>query len=109
MESIRPGFLGRGEAALKKGMSTEELRRIKKLFSNQEVTRPGIWSGEKHLVWDRCAIGSKLPFFSYFRDGKLNLIVGVYIPVIRIPVIKGGMTIPNIIRRLDPGTECLFF
>ena len=32
----------------------------------------------------------------------INPIVGVYIPIIRIPI-KGGMTIPNI-RSLDPGT-----
>ena len=32
----------------------------------------------------------------------INLIVGVYIPIIRIPI-KGGMTIPNI-RSLDCGT-----
>ncbi len=33
----------------------------------------------------------------------INPIVGVYIPIIRIPVIKGWMTIPNT-RSLDPGT-----
>ena len=32
----------------------------------------------------------------------INRIVGVYIPIIRIPI-DGGMTIPNI-RSLDPGT-----
>ncbi len=32
----------------------------------------------------------------------INPIVGVYIPIIRIPI-KGGMTIPNI-GSLDPGT-----
>ena len=32
----------------------------------------------------------------------INPIVGVYIPIIRIPI-KGGMTIPNI-TSLDPGT-----
>ena len=32
----------------------------------------------------------------------INLIVGVYIPITRIPI-KGGMTIPNI-RSLDCGT-----
>ena len=35
-------------------------------------------------------------------DGKLNPIVGVYIPIIRIPI-KGGMTIPNI-APFDHGT-----
>ena len=35
-------------------------------------------------------------------DGKLNPIVGVYIPIIRIPI-KGGMTIPNI-ATFDHGT-----
>ena len=33
----------------------------------------------------------------------INLIVGVYIPIIKIPPSKGGMTIPNI-GSLDPGT-----
>ena len=33
----------------------------------------------------------------------INPIVGVYIPIIRIPVIKGGMTIPNT-TSLDPGS-----
>ena len=35
----------------------------------------------------------------------INLLVGVYVPIIRIPGfhIKGGMTIPNI-RSFDPGT-----
>ena len=42
----------------------------------------------------------------------INLIVGVYIPIIRIPI-KGGMTIPNT-RSLDPSTYgfpgvCVFF
>ena len=32
----------------------------------------------------------------------INPIVGVYIPIIRIPI-KGGMTIPNTMS-LDPGT-----
>ena len=37
----------------------------------------------------------------------INLIVGVYVPIIRIPI-KGGMTIPNI-RSLDPGTYGFIF
>ena len=41
-------------------------------------------------------------YFHIIGDGKLNPIVGVYIPIIRIPI-KGGMTIPNI-GSLDPGT-----
>ena len=35
----------------------------------------------------------------------INLIVGVYISIIRIPI-KGGMTIPNT-RSLDPGSYAL--
>ena len=35
-------------------------------------------------------------------DGKLNPIVGVYIPIIRIPI-EGEMTIPNI-ATFDHGT-----
>ena len=38
-------------------------------------------------------------------DKLINPIVGVYIPIIRIPI-KGGMTIPNT-RSLDPGS-CMF-
>ena len=46
-------------------------------------------------------LGSKLPFYSYGRDGKINLIVGIYIPMIRIPVIKGwSFPIPK-----DQGVE----
>ena len=36
----------------------------------------------------------------------INPIVGVYIPIIRIPI-KGGMTIPNI-ATFDHGTYILF-
>ena len=41
--------------------------------------------------------GRSTPIISIYiiGDGKLNPIVGVYIPIIRIPI-KGGMTIPNI-------------
>ena len=47
--------------------------------------------------------GSKLPWnFHIIGDGKINPIVGVYIPTIRIPI-KGGMTIPNI-ATFDHGT-----
>ena len=35
----------------------------------------------------------------------INPIVGVYIPIVRIPI-KGGMTIPNI-ATFDPGTHVL--
>ena len=35
-------------------------------------------------------------------DKLINPIVGVYIPIIRIPI-KGGMTIPNTMS-FDPGT-----
>ncbi len=56
---------------------------------------------------------TSIPFNSYMCWGLnfhcfpmvgmvINLIVGVYIPIIRIPI-KGGMTIPNI-RSLDCGT-----
>ena len=34
-------------------------------------------------------------YFHIIGNGKINPIVGVYIPIIRIPL-KGGMTIPNI-------------
>ena len=42
-------------------------------------------------------------YFHIIGDGKLNPIVGVYIPIIRIPI-KGGMTIPNI-ATFDHGTN----
>ena len=38
--------------------------------------------------------GRNSHYFHMIEDGKLNPIVGVYIPIIRIPI-KGGMTIPN--------------
>ena len=41
-------------------------------------------------------------YFHIIGDGKLNPIVGVYIPIITIPI-KSEMTIPNI-GSLDPGT-----
>ncbi len=41
-------------------------------------------------------------YFHIIGDGKLNPIVGVYIPIIRIPI-EGGMTIPNI-ATFDHGT-----
>ena len=49
-------------------------------------------------------LGSRLPLFSIAMVGighQPNS-GGVYIPIIRIPVIKGGMTIPTM--SLDPGT-----
>ena len=47
-------------------------------------------------------------YFHIIGDGKLNPIVGVYTPIITIPI-KGEMTIPNI-GSLDPGTyRWLFF
>ncbi len=48
--------------------------------------------------------GSKLPLFPYNRGWFINPIVGVYIPIIRIPI-EGGMTIPNI-ATFDHGTYC---
>ena len=47
-----------------------------------------------------CAIGSKLPLFPY--NGRWSSTIGIYIPIIRIPII-GGMTIPNI-ATFDHGT-----
>ena len=50
---------------------------------------------------------SKLPVLPYNRGWSgmvINPIVRVYIAIIRILVIKGGMTIPNI-NSLDPGTH----
>ena len=41
-------------------------------------------------------------YFHLIRDKLINPIVGVYIPIIRIPI-KGGMTIPNI-ETFDHGT-----
>ena len=41
-------------------------------------------------------------YFRIIGDKLINPIVGVYIPIIRIPI-KGGMTIPNI-RSFDHGT-----
>ena len=41
-------------------------------------------------------------YFHIIGDKLINPIVGVYIPIIRIPI-KGGMTIPNI-ATFDHGT-----
>ena len=35
----------------------------------------------------------QLPLFSYGRDKLINLIVVFYISIVRIPVIKGGMSL----------------
>ena len=54
-----------------------------------------------------CAIGSINSHYFHIRgDGKLNPIIGFYIPIIRIPF-KGGMTIPNI-ATFDHGTYNTF-
>ena len=42
-------------------------------------------------------------YFHIIGDGKLNPIIGFFIPIIRIPI-KGGMTIPNIVT-FDHGTH----
>ena len=51
--------------------------------------------------------GSKLPNFHIIGDKLINPIVGVYIPIIRIPI-KGGMTIPNI-ATFDHGTYYVLY
>ena len=48
----------------------------------------------QRVISDMCQ-GLNSHYFHIIGDGKLNPIVGVYIPIIRIPI-KGGMTIPNI-------------
>ncbi len=54
----------------------------------------------------KCAIGSiNSHYFHIIGDGKINPIIGFYIPIIRIPI-KGGMTIPNI-ATFDHGTSDL--
>ena len=59
-------------------------------------------SRAESVDWERtwrkeCVLGSKLPRFPYKRGWLSTQIVRVYIPkIIRIPVIKGGMTILNI-------------
>ena len=52
-------------------------------------------------------MGLNSHYFHIIGDGKISPIVGVYIPIIRIPI-KVGMTIPNI-RCLDCGTHNNFF
>ncbi len=44
-------------------------------------------------------------YFHIIGDKLINLIIGVYMPIIRIPI-KGGMTIPNI-RSFDCGTYAI--
>ena len=53
-----------------------------------------------------CDRVDQLPLLYYFHvigDKLINPIIGFYIPIIRIPIIKGGMTIPNI-ATFDHGT-----
>ena len=45
----------------------------------------------------------RLPLFCYGRDGHQNLIVGVYVRIIRFPHERWDEFIPNK-RSLDPGT-----
>ncbi len=54
----------------------------------------------------KCAIGSiNSHYFHIIGDGNINPIVGVYIPIIRIPI-KGGMSLSPIKRdNLDHGTN----
>ena len=53
-----------------------------------------------------CAIGSiNSHYFHVIGDKLINPIVGVYIPIIRIPVIKGWMTIPQYRELIDPGSH----
>ena len=58
--------------------------------------------GEIFLGESMCAIGLNSHCFPMVGDKLINPIVGVYIPIIRIPI-KGWMTIPNT-RSLDPGS-----
>ncbi len=65
---------------------------------------------EREVSRDRngyiCAIGSiNSHDFHIIGDKLINPIVGVYVPIIRIPI-KGWMTIPNT-RSLDPGSYAL--
>ncbi len=52
--------------------------------------------------WPYMCQGLNSHYFHIIGDGKINPLVGVYIPIIRIPI-KGGMTIPNI-ATFDHGT-----
>ncbi len=64
-----------------------------------------LWISLGRPIFAICAIGSINSHYFHMiliGDGKLNPIVGVYIPIITIPI-KSEMTIPNI-GSLDPGT-----
>ena len=52
------------------------------------------------LVKESCVPGSKLPLFPYLGDKLINPIVGVYIPIIRIPIEGGRSPISNKTRLL---------
>ena len=58
-------------------------------------------------LFDMCARAYQLPLFPYNRGKVINPIVGVYIPITRIPI-KGGMTIPNI-ATFDQGTVLFLY
>ena len=57
------------------------------------------------FVFSYVCHGLNSHYFHIIGDKLINPIVGVYIPIIRIPI-KGGMTIPNI-ATFDHGT-CVF-
>ena len=78
---------------------------ILRLAKNQVFPRCFVFKLQDYI----CAIGSiNSHYFHIIGDKLINPIVGVYIPIIRIPI-KGGMTIPNIVT-FDHGTYiCLFF
>ena len=61
-----------------------------------------------HVIYEKKNNSSCVPgsinshYFHIIGDKLINPIVGVYIPIIRIPI-KGGMTIPSI-ATFDHGT-----
>ena len=62
--------------------------------------------GDRDQMCDRV---DQLPWdFHIIGDGKLNPIVGIYIPIIRIPVIKGWMSLSPIQGVDRPWLKCFY-
>ena len=68
------------------------LHYCRRLQSKREVTVTG---GSRWVLQPDVRSGVNSHYFHIIGDKLINPIVGVYIPIIRIPI-KGGMAIPNI-------------
>ena len=74
-------------------------------FFSDDFPPQGGWAPGKDFRWDFFRATKSTMACQHTHEHVINPIVGVYIPIIRIPI-KGGMTIPNI-ATFDHGT-CRF-